>query len=126
MNIKLGPLYELATAGVIDSGGAVVYGINPAAWRSLPCEGVLIFKIRQAVPTGGDALPVSVAVPNASTVTTIGDNTCCPVTNLAIVNPINVAVTGAQMVNNTERLVYFNKVKGIFRLMDCCTPAATA
>jgi hypothetical protein len=52
--------------------------------------------------------------------------TCCPVTGVAVVNPINVAVTGAAMVNNTERLVYFNKVRGVLRLMDCCVPTTAA
>jgi len=56
----------------------------------------------------------------------IGDDTCCPVTGVAVVNPINVAVTGAAMVNNTERLVYFNKVRGVLRLMDCCVPTTSA
>lgn len=41
-------------------------------------------------------------------------------------DPINVAVTGAAMVNNTERLVYFNKVRGVLRLMDCCVPTTSA
>lgn len=45
---------------------------------------------------------------------------------VAVVNPINVAVTGAAMVNNTERLVYFNKVRGVLRLMDCCVPTTAA
>lgn len=38
----------------------------------------------------------------------------------------NVAVTGAAMVNGTERLLYFNKVRGVLRLMDCCVPVAAA
>lgn len=41
-------------------------------------------------------------------------------------NPINVAVTGAAMVNGTERLLYFNKVRGVLRLMDCCVPTTAA
>ena len=52
MNCKLGPLYELVTTGVIDSGGEVVYGINPNCWRCLPAEGVAILKIRQAGDSG--------------------------------------------------------------------------
>ena len=93
---------------------------------SLPCEGLLLLKIRQVVPTTGEALPVQIAVPANSTVSTVGDDTCCPVTGVAVVNPINVAVTGAAMVNNTERLVYFNKVRGVLRLMDCCVPTTAA
>lgn len=67
-----------------------------------------------------------VAVPANSTVSTVGADTCCPVTGVNVVNPINVAVTGAAMVNGTERLLYFNKVRGVLRLMDCCVPTTTA
>ena len=28
--------------------------------------------------------------------------------------------------NGTERLLYFNKVRGVLRLMDCCVPTTTA
>ena len=77
-------------------------------------------------PAAGETLPVQIAIPANSTVSTVGDDTCCPVTGVAVVNPINVAVTGAAMVNNTERLVYFNKVRGVLRLMDCCVPTTSA
>lgn len=82
--------------------------------------------VRQVVPTAGSALPVQIAVPANSTVSTVGSDTCCPVTGVNVVNPINVAVTGAAMVNGTERLLYFNKVRGVLRLMDCCVPVAAA
>lgn len=102
------------------------FGINPRAWIALPCEGLILLKIRQVVPTAGSALPVQIAVPANSTVSTVGSDTCCPVTGVNVVNPINVAVTGAAMVNGTERLLYFNKVRGVLRLMDCCVPVAAA
>lgn len=123
---KIGSLYELVTKNVIVNGTNTIFGINPRAWRALPCEGLLLLKIRHAVPAGWDALPVQIAVPANSTVSTVGDDTCCPVTGVDLVNPINASVTGAAMVNNTERLVYFNKVRGILRLMDCCVPATPA
>lgn len=121
---KIGSLYELVTRNVIVNATNTVFGINPRAWRNLPCEGLLILKIRQTVPTAGRTLPVQIAVPVNSTVSTVGDDTCCPVTGVDVVNPINVAVTGAAMVSGTERLIYFNKVRGVIRLMDCCVPAA--
>ena len=43
-----------------------------------------------------------------------------------VVTPSNVAVTCAAMLNGTERLLYFNKVRGVLRLMDCCVPVAAA
>lgn len=119
---KIGSLYELVTKNVVVTTTNTVFGINPRIWLSLPCEGLLLLKIRQVVPTTGETLPVQIAVPANSTVSTVGDDTCCPVTGVAVVNPINVAVTGAAMVNNTERLVYFNKVRGVLRLMDITFP----
>lgn len=107
---KIGSLYELVTKNVVVTTTNTIFGINPRIWLSLPCEGLLLLKIRQVVPTTGETLPVQIAIPANSTVSTVGDDTCCPVTGVAVVNPINVAVTGAAMVNNTERLVYFNKV----------------
>lgn len=111
---KIGSLYELVTKNVVVTTTNTIFGINPRIWLSLPCEGLLLLKIRQVVPTTGETLPVQIAIPANSTVSTVGDDTCCPVTGVAVVNPINVAVTGAAMVNNTERLVYFNKVRGVF------------
>ena len=123
---KIGSLYEMVTKNVIVSTTNTVFGINPRAWIALPCEGLILLKIRQVVPTAGSALPVQIAVPANSTVSTVGADTCCPVTGVNVVNPINVAVTGAAMVNGTERLLYFNKVRGVLRLMDCCVPTTTA
>lgn len=110
---KIGSLYELVTKNVVVTTTNTIFGINPRIWLSLPCEGLLLLKIRQVVPTTGETLPVQIAIPANSTVSTVGDDTCCP-------------VTGAAMVNNTERLVYFNKVRGVLRLMDCCVPTTSA
>lgn len=119
--------YVIVTNGVITNATNTVFGINPAIWKALPCEGLAILKIRQEVPTAGASLPVTIAVPANSTVTTVGDgSTCCPVTDIPVVNPVNEAVVGSSMVNGTERLLYFNKVKGILRLMDCCTTTTPA
>lgn len=92
---KIGSLYELVTKNVVVTTTNTIFGINPRIWLSLPCEGLLLLKIRQVVPTTGETLPVQIAVPANSTVSTVGDDTCCPVTGVAVVNPINVAVTGA-------------------------------
>ena len=123
---KIGSLYEMVTKNVIVSTTNTIFGINPRAWHALPCEGLILLKIRQVVSTAGSALPVQIAVPANSTVSTVGADTCCSVTGVNVVNPINVAVTGAAMVNGTERLLYFNKVRGVLRLMDCCVPVAAA
>lgn len=121
---KIGSLYGLVTKNVVVTATNAIFGINPGVWSFLPCEGLLLLKIRQAVPEAGRGLPVQIAIPANSTVSTVGDDTCCPVTGVPLVNPVNVDVTGESMVNGTERLVYFNKVRGVLRLMDCCVPPA--
>jgi hypothetical protein len=83
---KIGSLYELVTKNVVVTTTNTVFGINPRIWLSLPCEGLLLLKIRQVVPTTGETLPVQIAVPANSTVSTVGDDTCCPVTGVAVVN----------------------------------------
>lgn len=85
---KIGSLYELVTKNVVVTTTNTIFGINPRIWLSLPCEGLLLLKIRQVVPITGETLPVQIAIPANSTVSTVGDDTCCPVTGVAVVNPI--------------------------------------
>lgn len=126
---KIGVGYVIVTNGITTNATNVIFGVDPNAWRALPCEGIALLKIRQTVPTAGASLPVTIAVPVSSTVSTVTDSnttsSCCyTISDVAVVNPVNEAVVGSSMVNGTERLLYFNKVKGIIRLMDCCTVAA--
>lgn len=115
--------HVLVTNGVIVTDTEAVYGIRPCAWRRLPCEGVALLKIRQEVPAAGAELPVAIAVPNSSTVSSVGTTSCCETfTNITLLNVLNETFDGDDMINNTERLVYFNKIKGIIRILDCCTP----
>lgn len=65
---KIGSLYEMVTKNVIVSTTNTVFGINPRAWIALPCEGLILLKIRQVVPTAGSALPVQIAVPANSSI----------------------------------------------------------
>lgn len=44
---KIGSLYEMVTKNVIVSTTNTVFGINPRAWIALPCEGLILLKIRQ-------------------------------------------------------------------------------
>lgn len=54
----------------------------------LAMRGPSAAEIRQVVPTTGETLPVQIAVPANSTVSTVGDDTCCPVTGVAVENPV--------------------------------------
>lgn len=50
---KIGSLYEMVTKNVIVSTTNTVFGINPRAWIALPCEGLILLKIRQVVSSAG-------------------------------------------------------------------------
>lgn len=125
-NSRMG-VYSIVTNGVIVNDGQVVFGVNPNCFRALPCEGLAVLKIRQEIPTAGGTLPAFIAVPTRSTVSTINEgNACNTVTNIPLVDPLGDAFVGSDFVNGTERLLYFNKTRGVLRVMDCCRPAATA
>lgn len=95
---KIGSLYEMVTKNVIVSTTNTIFGINPRAWIALPCEGLILLKIRQVVPTAGSALPVQIAVPANSTVSTVGADTCCSVTRPITMETTDTTVTDLRCV----------------------------
>lgn len=90
---KIGSLYEMVTKNVIVSTTNTVFGINPRAWIALPCEGLILLKIRQVVPTAGSALPVQIAVPANST-------RCVEVADVAEVVLIEEQTQRIQLIRN--------------------------
>ena len=114
------PVYKLCTNGFIDNGTNALFGIDPRVWRSLPCEGLALLKVRQAIPATANGLVVAIAVPTDSTVTTVGDSVST-VSSIPVTNVAGETYTGQEFPTNTERLVYFNKGQGVIRTLDCCT-----
>lgn len=120
-------VYVLYTNGFIDNGTNALFGVDPRVWKRLPCEGIALLKVRQTIPATANGLVVAIAVPTESTVTTVGDNTgSCSVTSIPVEDVTGATFTGQAFPTNTERLVYFNKLKGVIRTMDCCRNAAAA
>lgn len=116
--IDIGGIYKLSTSAVSLTGTTVDYGINPCIYRRLPCESLVLLTIHSDVPTGGEALPVMLVVPNdgASTVSKAGSTT--GTTKLNIVDSKDANVTGANVQGSTERFVYINKHTGRVRFLE--------
>lgn len=125
-NLSKYGVYCLVTNGVIDNGTNVLFGIDPRVWRGLPSTGLAVLKVRQPVPAGATALVVAMAVPSVSTVTTVGDVSDASVTSIPLVGIDGDTFTGAEFMTGTERLVYFDKCKGLIRILDCCRAASSA
>lgn len=117
--IDVGGIYKLSTNAVALTETTVDYGINPCLYNRLPCESLVLLNIHADVPAGGEALPVTIAVPNSgnSTVSTDGNSTR-GTTKINVVDSQGTNVTGANITGNTERFVYINKHTGVIRFME--------
>lgn len=119
--VKRLDIFELPTTGVNATATTVDFGINPCVYRALPCECYVTFKVRQAVPVAGAALPVNVVTPTSSrsTVSDIPSGaTGSGSQRTPIVDHKNTQVIGSDIVAPTERLAYLNKAEGIIRFVE--------
>lgn len=133
-------LVEDTTAGTESA----TYGINSCEWYALPCQTVIIWKVRQPISTAGAALPVSVAIPSGnrnSTVSSGGassssgnitgsvkipvvDNKSTQVAGGDVTKQPGGAGSATQTSYTTEHWVYIDKASGIFRLLGVTAAAA--
>ena len=120
--IDVGGIYKLSTNAVALTDTTVDYGINPCLYNRLPCESLVLLTIHADVPAGGEALPVTVVVPNSgsSTVNESGTSTSSSTgtTKVNVVDSQGTNVTGSSVQGNTERLAYINKCTGVIRFME--------
>ena len=94
-------IYVVETNQVsLNAGVSVDYGIKESLYNQLPCECIILLKIKQEVPATGVALPVTVS----------GSS---PVTDSQGSN-----ITGKDIKVDTERLAYLNKSNGVLRFME--------
>lgn len=119
---------EICTTGIVEAD-TVDYGINPCLWRQLPCQAIILWKVRHPVTAAGAALPVTVVTPTgsgASTVTPSGST--AGTSRTPVVDNKGSQVTGSDVTNAggpfTEHLVYIDKAAGIFRMLGVTTTAA--
>lgn len=114
--IDIGGIFKLSTNAVALTDTTVDYGINPCLYRQLPCESLVVLTIHADVPAGGEALPVTIAVPTGDS--TLQNNSTTGTSKVNIVDSQGNNVTGSNVIGNTERLVYINKRTGIIRFME--------
>lgn len=94
-------IYVVETNQVsLNAGVSVDYGIKESLYNQLPCECIVLLKIKQEVPVTGAALPVTVS----------GSS---PVTDSQGSN-----ITGKDIEVDTERLAYLNKSNRVLRFME--------
>lgn len=120
-------IFELKTSGVSLSDNSVDYGINPCLYNELPCECYVTLRIRQAVPAGGAALPVTVVTPTGSsrsTVSTPGAATGTKKTTVTDHN--NNPVVGADVSELTDALALVDKSLGIIKFVNFVSGGAPA
>lgn len=118
--IDVGGIYKLSTNAVTisDDATTVDYGINPCAYKKLPNESLVLLTIHADSPAGGEALPVTVVVPNQGTSTVSTGTSTSGTSKVNVVDSQGTNVTGANVQGNTERFVYINKCTGVFRFME--------
>lgn len=120
-------IFELPTNGVALSDTSVDYGINPCLYRELPCECYVTLRIRQAVPAGGEALPVAIAVPAGSpgsTVSTPGSTTGTKKT--PVIDHNNAPVVGSDVSELTDAFALVDKNLGIIKFVNFVSSGTAA
>lgn len=129
-------LTENTTAGAESA----TYGVNACEWAMLPCQTVILWKVRQPISAAGAALPVSVSIPTGSRNSTVSsDGTPTGTSKIPVVDNKSSQVTGGDVTNQpggggaatqtyytTEHWVYIDKAAGIFRLLGVTAAAAPA
>lgn len=136
--LDIGGIYTLATTGKASAEAETVdYGFNPCAWRALPNEGTLLWKVRHPVTEAESGYAVNVVVPTSGSArsTVTSPNTTTGTAKVPVVDNKGTQTVGGDITNQTaagetsaytEHLVYFNKCAGIFRLLGVKSTAGTA
>lgn len=123
-------IFELPTTGVALSDASVDFGINPCLYNELPCECYVTLRIRQAVPAGGAALPITVVTPTGSSKSTVSTPGATSGTKKTPVTDHNSnPVVGADVSEFTDVLALLDKNLGIMRFVNFvsgATPNPTA
>lgn len=122
-------IFELNTTNVVLSEESVDFGIDKCDYLELPNEGFINLRFNHNVPAGGEALPITIVVPNSNNST----NTNNPVgttsngeTKVGVIDHNSTPVVGSDISDDTQEvLAYYNKCTGIIRFVNFVTGAAT-
>lgn len=119
-------IYELPTTNVSLSETSVDFGIDRCLYNELPCECYLSMLFTQAVPDGGEALPVTVVVPTTATSTNTGTSASSGESSTPVVDHNSNQVVGSDLDTTREVFVYLNKRQGIIRFVNFVTGSGSA
>lgn len=120
-------IFELPTTNVSLSAESVDFGIDKCLYRQLPCECYITLQVNQAVPAGGEGLPVTVATPTSGNSTNVGSSSSSSgesKTNVIDHNSNNVV--GSDLVETKEVFAFLNKREGIIRFVNFQTGTTAA
>lgn len=119
-------IFELPTTNVALSETSVDFGIDKCLYNELPCECYISLLFTQAVPAGGEALPVTVVVPTSSTSTNTGSTTASGESGTPVVDHNTNPVVGSDLTTTREVFAYLNKRQGIIRFVNFVTGSGAA
>lgn len=119
-------IYELPTTNVSLSDTSVDFGIDRCLYNELPCECYISLLFAQAVPAGGEALPVTVVVPTSGTSTNTGSTDSNGEGNTPVVDHNTNPVVGSDLETVREVFAYLNKRQGIIRFVNFVTGSGAA
>lgn len=122
--LDTGGIFELCTNAVQLTEESVDFGINPCQYNALPAESLVLLKVRNTVPAGGENLPAMVVTPSSGQSTVSGSSTTAGTNKTPIVDHTGTQVTGANLVNPTEMWAYLNKCTGTLRILSYTATAA--
>ena len=124
-------IFELPTTNVALSETTVDYGIDKCLYNQLPCECYVTVQINQAVPAGGEAFPITIAIPTSNNSTNVGSSSSNNgERKVNVIDHNSSNVIGSDITSSKEVFAFINKREGIIRFVNFqtggTTPASTS
>lgn len=116
--IDVDGIYTLSTNAVEVTEESVDYGINPYCYAQLPCKSIVLLRVHAATPAGGEALPVTIVVPNNGATTLATTGSTFGTRKVAVLDSQSTQIVGSDVSSISERLAYINKATGVIRFLE--------
>lgn len=127
VRVKQFCIFELPTTNVSLSEESVDFGIERCIYNALPCDCYISLRVNHLVPEGGEALPITIVVPNSSNSTNTGSTTANNgETKIGVIDHNSDPVVGADLETITEVFAFVSKGRGIIRFVNFETGGGTA
>lgn len=112
-------IFELNTTNVTLSEESVDFGIDRCVYNALPCDCFIALRVNHLVPEGGEALPITIVVPNTSNSTNTGNvMSNNGETKVPVIDHNGDSVVSADLTAITEVFAYVSKGRGIIRFVN--------